>query len=64
MGAVRTIGTTVIIEDVAFPIDKLAEATLELQSLFAKYQYDNGIIFGHALEGNLHFVFTQNFSTA
>ena len=64
VGAVRTIGTTVIIEDVAFPIDKLAEATLELQSLFVKYQYDNGIIFGHALEGNLHFVFTQDFGTA
>ncbi len=64
VGAVRTIGTTVIIEDVAFPIDTLAEATLELQSLFAKYHYDNGIIFGHALAGNLHFVFTQDFSTA
>ena len=54
VGAVRTIGTTVIIEDVAFPIEKLAEATLELQSLFAKYRYDNGIIFGHALAGNLY----------
>ena len=64
VGAVRTLGTTVIIEDVAFPIDKLAEATLELQSLFAEYHYDNGIIFGHALAGNLHFVFTQDFSTA
>ena len=64
VGAVRTIGTTVIIEDVAFPIDKLAEATLELQSLFAEYYYDEAIIFGHALEGNLHFVFTQDFSTA
>jgi D-lactate dehydrogenase len=63
VGAVRTIGTTVIIEDVAFPIKSLAEATLELQSLFAKYRYDNGIIFGHALAGNLHFVFTQDFST-
>jgi D-lactate dehydrogenase len=64
VGAVRTIGTTVIIEDVAFPIKRLAEATLELQSLFAKYRYDSAIIFGHALAGNLHFVFTQDFSTA
>lgn len=61
VGAVRTIGTTVIIEDVAFPIERLAEATLELQSLFKKYHYDNAIIFGHALAGNLHFVFTQDF---
>jgi len=64
VGAVRTIGTTVIIEDVAFPIESLAAATLELQSLFARYHYDEAIIFGHALEGNLHFVFTQDFSSA
>mgnify|MGYP001814760871 CR=1 FL=1 len=64
VGAVRQIGTTVIIEDVAFPIVKLAPATLELQALMAKYHYDEAIIFGHALEGNLHFVFTQDFSLA
>jgi D-lactate dehydrogenase len=64
VGAVREIGTTVIIEDVAFPIQRLAEATLELQDLFGKYHYDEAIIFGHALEGNLHFVFTQDFGTA
>ena len=61
VGAVRKIGTTVIIEDVAFPIERLAKATLELQELFDKYHYDEAIIFGHALEGNLHFVFTQDF---
>jgi D-lactate dehydrogenase len=63
VGAVRDVGTTVIIEDVAFPIQRLAEATLELQELFVKYHYDEAIIFGHALEGNLHFVFTQDFGT-
>ncbi len=61
VGAVREAGTTVIIEDVAYPIAYLAEATLELQAMFAKYGYDEAIIFGHALEGNLHFVFTQAF---
>ena len=64
VGAVRTIGTTVIIEDVAFPTKSLAEATLELQSLFALYHYNEAIIFGHALAGNIHFVFTQDFGTA
>lgn len=34
VGAVRVTGTTVIIEDVAYPIECLAEATLELQNLF------------------------------
>jgi len=64
VGAVRETGTTVIIEDVAFPIEKLAEATLELRQIMARYDYDSAIIFGHALEGNLHFVFTQDFGTA
>ncbi len=62
VGAVREIGTTVIIEDVAFPTQHLASAARELQALFAKYRYDEAIIFGHAFEGNLHFVFTQDFS--
>jgi D-lactate dehydrogenase len=62
VGAVRETGTTVIIEDVAFPGEHLADAALDLQGLFEKYHYDEAIIFGHALDGNLHFVFTQDFS--
>jgi D-lactate dehydrogenase len=62
VGAVRRTGTTVIIEDVAFPGEHLAAAALDLQELFKKYNYDEAIIFGHALAGNLHFVFTQDFS--
>lgn len=62
VGAVRVTGTTVIIEDVAYPIECLAEATLELQELFKKHGYSEALIFGHALEGNFHFVFTQDFS--
>ncbi|MFA6741774.1 MAG: FAD-binding and (Fe-S)-binding domain-containing protein [Arcobacteraceae bacterium] len=62
VGAVRVTGTTVIIEDVAYPIECLAVATLELQELFKKYGYSEALIFGHALEGNFHFVFTQDFS--
>ncbi|HUX37678.1 MAG TPA: FAD-binding and (Fe-S)-binding domain-containing protein [Rectinemataceae bacterium] len=61
VGAVRKTGTTVVIEDVVFPIGRLAEATIELQGLMRRNGYAEGIIFGHALEGNLHFVFTQNF---
>jgi D-lactate dehydrogenase len=29
--------------------------------MFARHGYSEGIIFGHALDGNLHFVFTQGF---
>ena len=62
VGAVRRTGATVITEDVAFPVESLAAATLDLQSLLRQHGYTDGVIFGHALEGNLHFVFTQDFS--
>jgi D-lactate dehydrogenase len=62
VGAARKSGTTVIIEDVAFPVERLADATIDLTKLFAKHGYDNGIIFGHAKDGNLHFVITQSFN--
>jgi D-lactate dehydrogenase len=62
VGAMRQTGTTVIIEDVAFPIERLADATAELRTLFTEYGYDDAILFGHALEGNLHFVITPNFA--
>ena len=62
IGSMRQTGTTVIIEDVVFPVPRLAEATLDLQDILKRYKYDEAVIFGHALEGNLHFVFTQNFS--
>ncbi|MEE1920981.1 FAD-binding and (Fe-S)-binding domain-containing protein [Pseudomonas sp. 148P] len=64
VGAVRQTGTTVIIEDVTFPVEQLAEGVNRLIQLFDKHRYDEAIIFGHALEGNLHFVFTQGFNSA
>ena len=61
VGAVRKSGTTVILEDVAFPLPVLGQAILDLQKLFREHQYDNAIIFGHAKDGNIHFVVTQAF---
>ena len=63
VGAMRDAGTTVVIEDVAFPVAQLADATLDLQRLLTTHGYSSAIIFGHALAGNLHFVFTQAFNT-
>jgi D-lactate dehydrogenase len=62
VGSVRKSGTTVIIEDVAFPIEALADAAHDLTRLFRKHEYGNAIIFGHAKDGNLHFVITQSFN--
>ncbi len=61
VGGARTPGTTVVIEDIVFPIEKLAEGTVELQQLMYSHGFPEGIIFGHALEGNLHFVFCPDF---
>ncbi|MGM0981794.1 MAG: FAD-binding and (Fe-S)-binding domain-containing protein [Pseudomonadota bacterium] len=61
VGAVRETGTTVIIEDVAFPIERLDEGVLALTDIFHRHGYRDAILFGHALEGNLHFVFPQGF---
>ncbi|KZE25977.1 FAD-binding and (Fe-S)-binding domain-containing protein [Crenobacter luteus] len=63
VGAVRPVGTTVVIEDVAFPIDYLADGVRRLTALFDAYGYAEALIFGHALEGNLHFCFTPSFDT-
>lgn len=62
VGNVRRIGTSVIIEDVAFPLERLADATLELRGIMIKHGYGDAIIFGHALDGNLHFVLTPDFT--
>lgn len=63
VGAVRASGTTVILEDVAFPLPHLGAAIIDIQELFKKHDYNNGIIFGHAKDGNIHFVVTQTFKT-
>ena len=64
VGAVRARGTSVIIEDVAFPVERLADAATDLTSLFKRHGYSEAILFGHAKDGNLHFVITQGFDTA
>ena len=61
VGAVRDLGTTVVIEDVAFPIERLEEGVAALTEAFHRHGYHDAILFGHALEGNLHFVFPQGF---
>ena len=62
VGSVRARGTTVIIEDVAFPIDRLADAVVDLRRALGQHGYQDAIVFGHAKDGNLHFVLTQSFN--
>lgn len=60
IGATRLSGKSVLIEDVVFPLPQLAAAVEQLQSLFARHGYTEAIIFGHAKDGNLHFVLTPS----
>lgn len=63
VGAAREPGTSMLIEDVACPVDKLADMMIDLQEMFARFGYPDASCFGHALEGNLHLVFAQGFRT-
>ena len=62
VGGTRPVGTSCLIEDVAFPIESLPEATVKLQQLIADHGYDDACIYGHAFEGNYHFILNQSFS--
>lgn len=64
VGGTRQPGTTCLIEDVAFHIEDLPEATADLQQLIARHGYNDACIYGHALEGNYHFIINQSFSNA
>ena len=63
VGGTRPLGTTVIIEDVAFHIEDLPDATVDLANMLNEHGYDDSCIYGHALEGNYHFIISQSFDT-
>ncbi|PAF54244.1 lactate dehydrogenase [Helicobacter sp. 13S00482-2] len=55
----RRKGSCVITEDICFQINLLGTGIKMIEKLFEKYGFkDNGIIFGHALSGNIHFIIT------
>lgn len=63
VASMRAKGTSTLLEDFTFPVERLGDAVVDIQKLFDKYQYENGIIFGHAKDGNLHFAVSQSFIT-
>jgi len=62
VGGARPVGTSCLIEDVAFAVEDLPEATVKLQKLIANHGYKDACIYGHAFEGNYHFIINQLFS--
>ena len=59
-GAMRPTGTAFLTEDVAVPVARLAEAILDCQALFERHGVPDTVIFGHAKDGNLHFVMSED----
>jgi D-lactate dehydrogenase len=59
-GAMRPSGTAFLTEDVAVPVGRLAGAILDFQALFERHGIPDAVIFGHAKDGNLHFVLAED----
>ncbi|WP_431710865.1 FAD-binding and (Fe-S)-binding domain-containing protein [Glutamicibacter uratoxydans] len=57
----RASGTTALLEDVAVPVAELSSTCQSLQELFTEYDYADSVIFGHAKDGNIHFMLTDRF---
>jgi D-lactate dehydrogenase len=58
----RPSGTTALLEDVAVPVGSLADTCSELTELFDRHDYLGSVIFGHAKDGNLHFMVNEHFT--
>ncbi|GLB67190.1 FAD-binding and (Fe-S)-binding domain-containing protein [Arthrobacter mangrovi] len=59
----RPQGTTALLEDIVVPVPALGRTCRELVRLFDKYSYRNSVIFGHAKDGNVHFMLTDGFAS-
>jgi D-lactate dehydrogenase len=57
VGQQRPAGTALVIEDVCFPPDRVAEGAQDLQELLSKHSFLPNAA-GHAAYGNLHFTLT------
>ncbi|MGZ4560951.1 MAG: FAD-binding and (Fe-S)-binding domain-containing protein [Mycobacteriaceae bacterium] len=60
----RRPGTTALLEDIAVPVPALASACADLEALFSEHGYDDSVIFGHAKDGNIHFLLSEQFDEA
>jgi D-lactate dehydrogenase len=61
VGRLRPQGTSLIIEDVCVPPERIAESARDIQGLLTKHGFLPGVA-GHASAGNLHFMLTPKFS--
>src|SRR5690606_27269402 len=57
----RPAGTNALLEDVVVGVDVLGETCVALTELFAIHSYEESVIFGHARDGNVHFMLNERF---
>jgi ferredoxin len=58
----RPSGTTALLEDIVVPVPALLPTCERLTALFDRHGYADGVIFGHAKDGNIHFMLTERLS--
>lgn len=58
----RPKGTAALLEDIAVPMERLGSVCSRLQILFDRHHYQGAVIFGHAKDGNIHFLVTEDFA--
>ena len=61
IGRFRAPGTSLIIEDVCVPPERVAESARDIQALLTEHGFLPGVA-GHTSAGNLHFMLTPDFS--
>jgi D-lactate dehydrogenase len=61
IGKLRLPGTSLIVEDVCVPPERIAEGARDLQALLGEHGFLPGVA-GHASAGNLHFMLTPDFA--
>jgi D-lactate dehydrogenase len=57
----RPSGTTALLEDIAVPVGQLLPTCSALIELFDRHGYAGSVIFGHAKDGNVHFLLNEDF---
>ncbi|MGM1016073.1 MAG: FAD-binding and (Fe-S)-binding domain-containing protein [Actinomycetota bacterium] len=57
----RPSGTTALLEDIVVPVDRLLTTCERLIELFDTHGYEGSVIFGHAKDGNIHFLLNERF---
>ncbi len=58
----RPQGTTALLEDICVPVEALLACCEGLVELFDRHGYDSSVIFGHARDGNIHFLVNEDFT--